>query len=448
MNYVLSNMGLLALIASLALLLPSNETTYEVTGALVNEDGAPIALHRVLLYNDTDVLIAVDTTDAEGKFTLAYQVTTTSLNPNDNPDVPGEFKLGSSYPNPFNPKTTIPFQAPRDANVTISLYNILGQEIMRTNRDVTRGSHEIQVNLGGMISQGLYILRVYGDGFSLTQNMTYVSIGQISGSAGIELRLGGRVSSRKTDNVSLSSEATFFKIIVEESDDYSGLEIQVPSNQNYDVDLLELAWKEVDNGDWPRDTETEIVDVLNPATGRTWMDRNLGASRAATSQTDSEAYGHLYQWGRPADGHQNRNSPTTTTLSSSDQPGHGSFIRAPNSPFDWRSPQNDNLWQGVNGTNNPCPVGYRLPTDAEWEVERASWGSNNTSGAFASPLKLPMAGYRSLGSGSLFSVGSNGNYWSSTVSGRDARRLNFSSNTASMISFNRAYGYSVRCLKE
>jgi hypothetical protein len=95
------------------------------------------------------------------------------------------------------------------------------------------------------------------------------------------------------------------------------------------------------NAEWPRDNETEIVEVFNPATGKTWMDRNLGASRAATSSTDAEAYGDLYQWGRAADGHQKRTSGTTSTLSNSDTPGHGNFILAPKiSPWDWRSPQN------------------------------------------------------------------------------------------------------------
>ncbi len=106
------------------------------------------------------------------------------------------------------------------------------------------------------------------------------------------------------------------------------------------------------------DNPTEVVDVLNPSTGKTWMDRNLGASRVATSSTDAAAYGDLYQWGRLADGHQCRNSGTTTQLSSSDVPDHGDFILASSSPFDWRSPQNDNLWQGVNGVNNPCPMEY------------------------------------------------------------------------------------------
>ena len=37
--------------------------------------------------------------------------------------------------------------------------------------------------------------------------------------------------------------------------------------------------------------------VENPLTGRTWIDRNLGASQVATSPTDTAAYGDLYQWG-------------------------------------------------------------------------------------------------------------------------------------------------------
>lgn len=217
----------------------------------------------------------------------------------------------------------------------------------------------------------------------------------------------------------------------------------------YATNQSATAWGDIYNfttSDWPIDTETTIVAVTNPATGRTWMDRNLGASRAATSSTDAEAYGDLYQWGRAADGHQKRNSPTTSTLSNTDQPGHGDFIRA-SSPWDWRSPQNDDLWQGVNGINNPCPSGYRLPTEAEWNAERNSWSSSSASGAFNSPLKLPMAGYR-LHSGSLLSVGSSGYYWSSTVSGFFARRLRFYSSSSGMGISNRATGRSVRCLED
>jgi uncharacterized protein (TIGR02145 family) len=197
-----------------------------------------------------------------------------------------------------------------------------------------------------------------------------------------------------------------------------------------------------------RDTQTQVVNVTNPNTGRTWMDRNLGASRAAISSTDTQAYGDFYQWGRRADGHEKRTSATLTTLSSTDQPAHGSFILAPNSPGDWRSPQNNNLWQGVNGTNNPCPMGYRVPTEAEWNAERQSWSSQNSTGAFASPLKLPLASYRDFGSGSLLPGGTVGYYWSSSVSGTGASHLYIISSDAGQGIYTRADGYSVRCIRD
>jgi uncharacterized protein (TIGR02145 family) len=196
------------------------------------------------------------------------------------------------------------------------------------------------------------------------------------------------------------------------------------------------------------------------------MDRNLGATRVAGNSTDAQSYGSLYQWGRFSDGHQCVNrytgdgvttSATTGTLSSTDTPIDGKFITWNSSPYDWRNGQNNNLWQGVNGINNPCPSGYRLPTEAEWEAERNNggtgyWGTgsvqNNYTGAWQSVLKLPMAGRRDRSNGSLNVVGNVGRYWSSTVSGTDARNLYFDSSLAYMRTYNRAHGTSIRCLKD
>ncbi|MFN6040190.1 MAG: hypothetical protein ACK452_17090, partial [Bacteroidota bacterium] len=193
---------------------------------------------------------------------------------------------------------------------------------------------------------------------------------------------------------------------------------------------------------------TAVVDVLNPITGKTWMDRNIGAAQVATSSADSLSYGDLYQWGRGSDGHQCRTSPTITTLSSSNQPANGDFILAPANPSDWRNPQNAILWQGLNGVNNPCPIGYRLPTETEWSAEDASFSTQNDSGAFNSPLKLSVAGYRDLANGSLLNVGANGYFWSCTVSSTNSRRLFFNNSNSLMLSSFRANGFSVRCIKE
>lgn len=201
---------------------------------------------------------------------------------------------------------------------------------------------------------------------------------------------------------------------------------------------------------------TAIANVTNPTTVKAWMDRNLGADRVAESSSDTQAYGSLFQWGRFGDGHQcvyryvgnNFNtSLTSVTLSSVDQPPHGNFILVGTFPNNWRSPQNTDLWQGVNGVNNPCPSGYRVPTETELIEEKESWDNENAAGAFASPLKLPLAGYRSRSNGSLFSSGTQSFYWSSTVSGNYSRYLTFNSNSADTNAEARAQGNTVRCIK-
>ena len=189
-----------------------------------------------------------------------------------------------------------------------------------------------------------------------------------------------------------------------------------------------------------------IVNTVTSLTGRIWLDRNLGATQVATSSTDFNSYGYWYQWGRGSDGHQNRNSVTTTTLSNKDMPGDGLFITVPYGSNDWRNPGNNSLWQGVNGINNPCPTGYRLPTETEWNAEIATWSEKNPDGAFASVLKLPKAGYRNA-SGSHTSVTGGGYYWSSTFNGPFAQRLVIGV-PSGLGEQGRANGFSCRCIKD
>jgi uncharacterized protein (TIGR02145 family) len=207
------------------------------------------------------------------------------------------------------------------------------------------------------------------------------------------------------------------------------------------------AWKEIESGG-----ENWFEDVISPATGQTWMDRNLGASQVATSINDEDAYGDLYQWGRGTDGHEKRSSETTNTTSDTDNPGHGFFILNPggmDNLSDWRIPQNDNLWQGVDGVNNPCPAGYRVPTIFEWLYEQETWISGNSAGAFASPLKLTAAGGRDGAMGGYLAyIGIRGYYWSSTPVLKRAHSLFFSIDYTSLDSPSRSSGFSVRCIKD
>ncbi len=191
---------------------------------------------------------------------------------------------------------------------------------------------------------------------------------------------------------------------------------------------------------------TPIVNVTNPTTGKVWMDRNLGSNQVSTSYYDG--FGDLYQWGRRTDGHQCRNSLTYFALSNTDQViccVSDRFITTSTLPYDWRSPQNDNLWQGVNGINNPCPIGYRLPTSAELDAERLTWSSNDYIGAFNSPLKFSGARIRGT-DGSIGTSSTFGYYWSSTIIGTNSKILKIPS-PYSTESMSRAAGVSVRCIK-
>ena len=106
------------------------------------------------------------------------------------------------------------------------------------------------------------------------------------------------------------------------------------------------------------DSSTSVVGGVPTVTsaGRVWMDRNLGALRVATKSADPDSYGTLYQWGRLGDGHEYRSSATIGVQSSSDVPGHGSFITG--YLLDWRNPPNNNLWQGESSSSRypvtPC----------------------------------------------------------------------------------------------
>jgi hypothetical protein len=203
---------------------------------------------------------------------------------------------------------------------------------------------------------------------------------------------------------------------------------------------------------------TAVVDVTNPTTGATWMDRNIGANRAAISTADQESWGFMFQWGRGPDGHQCVNRYPGDGVTTSGTWNNQAFNSAPNqgNPWDglfiissgnWLTPSTNALWQGVNGVNNPCPAGYRLPTNAEMNTERQSWSSNNAAGAFASQLKWSLTGYRVSTNGMRLHMSNIGHYWTSTVSSNNVFYLNISNTNAVNITTNRASGMVVRCIK-
>ena len=201
-----------------------------------------------------------------------------------------------------------------------------------------------------------------------------------------------------------------------------------------------------------------VYGTVTTATGRIWIDRNLGASRVATSSTDVLAYGDYYQWGRPADGHQtkyltnNNSSGFTNTRSTTIIPSTDLWIVPTDGSNDWLSTPDNSLWTGANPATNPCPVGFRIPTESEWDAERITWISNNAAGAYASPLKLTrpgmLTGFGS--SGATYTAKDNyGQYLTQSANSSGGARYLGIEQTNSWFDQNyyKWHGMSVRCIK-
>ena len=80
--------------------------------------------------------------------------------------VPDNFELEPNYPNPFNPSTTITYGLPEQAEVTVNVYNILGQNVATlVNQTQTPGRYTARFDAGRLAS-GLYIARLTAKGVS------------------------------------------------------------------------------------------------------------------------------------------------------------------------------------------------------------------------------------------------------------------------------------------
>jgi hypothetical protein len=84
------------------------------------------------------------------------------------------FSLAQNYPNPFNPSTTIRFMLPRASEATLTIFNVLGQEIAHpVNGWREAGEHIIRLDAAAWPS-GVYFYRLTADGLSDVRRMMVI----------------------------------------------------------------------------------------------------------------------------------------------------------------------------------------------------------------------------------------------------------------------------------
>lgn len=88
--------------------------------------------------------------------------------------IPNSFSLSQNYPNPFNPTTTIRYAIPQAANVTVKIYDMLGNEVMTVvNEHQNAGTYAGSVDASN-IASGVYFYTIKAGSFTDTKKMMLV----------------------------------------------------------------------------------------------------------------------------------------------------------------------------------------------------------------------------------------------------------------------------------
>jgi uncharacterized protein (TIGR02145 family) len=210
-----------------------------------------------------------------------------------------------------------------------------------------------------------------------------------------------------------------------------------------------VSWLNMAGGAGSIPIPTVVVNT-SASTTLTFMAHNLGADNSLNQDTPVQGiHGNYYQWG----------ISTIVADASTLSGAIGGWNTVP-------AAANGAWADGSKTGTDPCPAGFRVPTNAQWagvianniRSSTGSWanGTANFGSALhwgpdvsTKNLTLPAAGYRNDTNGALNNRGSNGYYWSSTENGTtNANILFFNSINASPSANKRTHGFSVRCVLE
>lgn len=206
--------------------------------------------------------------------------------------------------------------------------------------------------------------------------------------------------------------------------------------------------------------KTVVYPTVRGKDGNVWIQKNLGANYVATSLTDADGYGDVFQWGRWDDGHQLRNAATSATAPSPNNPaglGNGTNLFYTTSPAWWNTRALTDTWDastpaGANDSTgcDPCKqlgADWHLPSVADWQSVISAESITTPALGASSNLKLPATGVRNSSGGYDF-VGTRGYYWSNEPSSTGGKYVYISSFIVNPTAGGlRAQGAAVRCLK-
>jgi hypothetical protein len=124
--------------------------------------------NAIKLSDDLEIRIASNVKDNNYRLLIGTQKFIDANNEN---LIPTEFALFQNYPNPFNPTTIIRYSVPTLSNVSIKLYDLLGNELgTLTNEEKAPGNYEVEFEAKD-IASGVYIYKLQAGSFTQSKKM-------------------------------------------------------------------------------------------------------------------------------------------------------------------------------------------------------------------------------------------------------------------------------------
>ncbi|MCF7886079.1 MAG: T9SS type A sorting domain-containing protein [Candidatus Marinimicrobia bacterium] len=137
------------------------------TGLTWSRESSPITSTIQKLSYKNNILWAV----GQGGNILKKNIINVGIEKNENA-IPIEYSLEQNYPNPFNPVTNISFALPKAADVTLIVYNLMGQEVREIANDhMKAGKHRVTFD-AKELSSGIYFYKLKAGNYTQIRKMT------------------------------------------------------------------------------------------------------------------------------------------------------------------------------------------------------------------------------------------------------------------------------------
>lgn len=129
----------------------------------VRAEGISVELENIGIINDGEV---IKVNSAEGnKIYASSEFSSAKVN---------SYELAQNFPNPFNPSTKIQFSIPEAGNVSLTVFNALGQKVAElVNGNMSKGNHTVNFDASSLTS-GMYFYKIQSGSFSATKKMMLI----------------------------------------------------------------------------------------------------------------------------------------------------------------------------------------------------------------------------------------------------------------------------------